>query len=74
MITNQNLRSPREQQEQHGLVPNARDKRQSRARTGVVAPYPTRGEIVKRAAGAFYTPILFSPGTRRLVGLLKLLP
>ena len=45
-----------------------------RALTGLVAPYPTRGEIVKRAAGAFYTPILFSPGTRRLVGLLKLLP
>ncbi len=45
-----------------------------RALTGVVAPYPTRGEIVKRAAGAYYTPVLFSPGTRRLVGLLKHLP
>ena len=45
-----------------------------RALTGVVAPYPTRGEIVKRAAGAFYAPILFSPATKRLVGVLKRLP
>lgn len=45
-----------------------------RALTNIVAPYPTRGEIVKRAAGAYYTPLLFSPGTRRLVGLLKRLP
>lgn len=45
-----------------------------RALTGVVAPYPTRGEIVKRAAGAFYTPVLFSPGTRRLVSVLQRLP
>lgn len=45
-----------------------------RALTNVVAPYPTRGEIAKRTASAFYTPILFSAGTRRLVGLLNLLP
>ncbi|MBL8560458.1 MAG: FAD-dependent oxidoreductase [Hyphomonadaceae bacterium] len=45
-----------------------------RALTGVVAPYPTRGEIIKRAAGAYYTPFLFSAGTRRLVGLLNKLP
>ncbi|MBT9445339.1 MAG: FAD-dependent oxidoreductase [Hyphomonadaceae bacterium] len=45
-----------------------------RALTNIVAPYPTRGEIVKRTAGAYYTPLLFSPGTRRLVGLLKRLP
>lgn len=45
-----------------------------RSLTGVVAPYPTRGEIVKRAAGAFYTPLLFSKGTRRLVGALQRLP
>jgi pyruvate/2-oxoglutarate dehydrogenase complex dihydrolipoamide dehydrogenase (E3) component len=45
-----------------------------RALTNIVAPYPTRGEIVKRAAGAYYTPLLFSPGTRRLVGFLKNLP
>lgn len=41
------------------------------ALAGVVAPYPTRGEIVKRLAGQWYSPILFSPRTRRLVSLLK---
>jgi pyruvate/2-oxoglutarate dehydrogenase complex dihydrolipoamide dehydrogenase (E3) component len=38
---------------------------------GVIAPYPTRGEIVKRLAGQWYSPILFSPRTRKLVSLLK---
>lgn len=38
---------------------------------GYIAPYPTRGEIVKRLAGQWYTPILFSTRTRRLVSLLK---
>lgn len=38
---------------------------------GVIAPYPTRGEIVKRLAGAWYTPVLFSDRTRRLVSFLK---
>jgi pyruvate/2-oxoglutarate dehydrogenase complex dihydrolipoamide dehydrogenase (E3) component len=42
-----------------------------RALTGPVLPYPTRSEIVKRAAGAYFTPTLFSPGARKLVGLLK---
>ena len=41
------------------------------ALAGMVAPYPTRGEIVKRLAGGWYSPILFSPRTRRLVSLLK---
>jgi pyruvate/2-oxoglutarate dehydrogenase complex dihydrolipoamide dehydrogenase (E3) component len=36
----------------------------------LVMPYPTRSEAGKRAAGSFYTPALFSPRTRRLVGLL----
>ena len=40
----------------------------------VVAPYPTLGEIGKRAAGNFYAPRLFSAGTRRLVRLLQRLP
>ena len=35
-----------------------------------IAPYPTLGEVGKRAAGSFYTPKLFSARTRRLVGLL----
>lgn len=43
----------------------------ARALTGPVLPYPTRGEIWKRAAGAYFTPTLFSPGTRRLVSVLK---
>lgn len=36
----------------------------------VIAPYPTLGEISKRAAGSFYTPALFGKRTRRLVRLL----
>lgn len=39
--------------------------------TGMIAPYPTRGEINKRLAGQFYTPALFSDRTRRLVSVLK---
>jgi hypothetical protein len=41
------------------------------ALTAYVAPYPPRGEIVKRLAGAYFTPILFSGRTRMLVSLLK---
>jgi len=36
----------------------------------MVAPYPTLGEINKRAAGSFYTPKLFSDRTRCIVRLL----
>jgi pyruvate/2-oxoglutarate dehydrogenase complex dihydrolipoamide dehydrogenase (E3) component len=50
------------------------EKRSVRSLTGPVLPYPTRGEIVKRAAGAYYTPKLFSPATRVLVNLLKNIP
>ena len=40
-----------------------------------LAPYPTLSEASKRAAGAFYTPTLYGPRTRRLVGLIqRLLP
>jgi pyruvate/2-oxoglutarate dehydrogenase complex dihydrolipoamide dehydrogenase (E3) component len=39
--------------------------------TGMIAPYPTRGEINKRLAGQWYTGALFSPATRRLVSVLK---
>ena len=35
-----------------------------------IAPYPTRGEISKRAAGSFFTSSLFSERTRRLVRFL----
>jgi len=37
---------------------------------GIVAPYPTLGEIGKRAAGSFYTPSLFSERTKRIVRFL----
>ena len=42
--------------------------------TGMIAPYPTLGEISKRAAGAWYTPSLFSDKTRRVVRFLQKLP
>ncbi len=44
------------------------------ALAGAVLPYPTLGEISKSAAGRFYTPKLFSPWVRRLVGFLLRLP
>ena len=38
----------------------------------MVAPYPTIGEINKRAAGAYFTPRLFdSTGIKRLVGFVQ---
>ena len=40
----------------------------------VIAPYPTRGEISKRVAGAYFTPTLFSDRTKRVVGWLQRLP
>ena len=40
------------------------------ALAGMIAPYPTLGEISKRAAGSFYTPRVFGKGMKRLVGLL----
>lgn len=37
---------------------------------GCIIPYPTRGEISKQIAGAFYAPVLFSKKIRRLVRFL----
>ncbi len=38
----------------------------------MVAPYPTLGEVNKRAAGAYFTPRLFdSPMVKRVVGLVQ---
>ncbi|MEQ8396712.1 FAD-dependent oxidoreductase [Thalassobaculum sp.] len=37
---------------------------------GLVVPYPTRTEVVKRAAGSWYMPKLFSSRTRRIVRFL----
>ncbi len=42
--------------------------------TSTIAAYPTLGEINKRAAGAYYTPSLFSDKTRKIVGWLQKLP
>jgi pyruvate/2-oxoglutarate dehydrogenase complex dihydrolipoamide dehydrogenase (E3) component len=43
-----------------------------KAFTDYIAPYPTRGEALKRAAGAYYAPALFSARARALVRLLAL--
>jgi pyruvate/2-oxoglutarate dehydrogenase complex dihydrolipoamide dehydrogenase (E3) component len=40
------------------------------AMAGTIAPYPTRGEASKRAAGGFYADAMASPWTQRLVRLL----
>ncbi len=42
-----------------------------KALAGMIAPYPTLGEVSKRAAGSFFTPKLFSAGTRKLVRFLS---
>jgi len=36
----------------------------------MIVPYPTLGEVSKRAAGSFYTPSLFSERTRKIVRFL----
>ncbi len=40
----------------------------------MIAPYPTLGEVSKRAAGSFFTPTLFGEGTKRLVRFLARFP
>jgi pyruvate/2-oxoglutarate dehydrogenase complex dihydrolipoamide dehydrogenase (E3) component len=42
-----------------------------RGMAGWVPPYPTRGDMGRALASAHYSPVLFSPRTRRLVSLLK---
>ena len=37
----------------------------------MIAPYPTLGEINKRVAGSYFTPVLFSERTRRIVRFLQ---
>lgn len=41
------------------------------ALASMIAPYPTLGEVSKRAAGSFYTSSLFSDRTRRVVRFLS---
>ncbi|MBT4934263.1 MAG: FAD-dependent oxidoreductase [Rhodospirillaceae bacterium] len=38
----------------------------------MIAPYPTLGEVSKRAAGSFYTEALFGPRTKKLIRFLRL--
>ena len=38
----------------------------------MIAPYPTLGEVSKRAAGNFYTASLFGPRTKKLIRFLRL--
>ncbi|MFN3578273.1 MAG: FAD-dependent oxidoreductase, partial [Tabrizicola sp.] len=39
---------------------------------GMIAPYPTLGEVSKRAAGAYFSPKLFeNPGLKRLVRFIQ---
>ena len=40
------------------------------AMAGMIAPYPTLGEVGKRVAGSYYTPSLFSERTRKIVRFL----
>ena len=42
------------------------------ALAGMIAPYPTFGEASKRAAGGFFTPLLFSERARKIVRVLGL--
>ncbi|NIA67815.1 FAD-dependent oxidoreductase [Pelagibius litoralis] len=41
------------------------------AMANLIAPYPTLGEVNKRAAGSYYTPSLFSERTRKIVRFLQ---
>ena len=41
------------------------------AMAGMIAPYPTLGEVSKRVAGAYYTPSLFNDRTRMAVRFLS---
>lgn len=41
--------------------------------TSAVAPYPTRGEVFKRAAGKYYEPTVFGPFARMLARILTAL-
>ena len=42
--------------------------------TNFISPYPTRSEVVKRAASAHFTEALFGNTAKRLVGLLQRIP
>jgi hypothetical protein len=46
------------------------DKQKIGKIAGLIAPYPTLGEVGKRAAGSYYTPSLFSERTKKIVRFL----
>lgn len=48
------------------------NKQKIRSFTNFIAPYPTRGEISKRAGSAFYTKTLFSDKTKKLIKTLSI--
>jgi len=41
------------------------------AMANMIAPYPTLGEVSKRAAGSYYTPTLFGARTQKIVRFLQ---
>ncbi len=45
-----------------------------KALTNFISPYPTRAEIVKRSASAYFAPTVFGASAKRLVGLLQRIP
>ena len=51
-----------------------KQKHKISALADMIIPYPTYSELSKRAAGAWYTPALFSAKTRLLASLLQKLP
>ncbi|HLF58385.1 MAG TPA: FAD-dependent oxidoreductase [Alphaproteobacteria bacterium] len=48
-----------------------KEKLKVSAIAGMIAPYPTLGEVNKRAAASFYAAAIFSPMVRRLVRFLS---
>ncbi len=42
--------------------------------TNFISPYPTRTEVVKRAASAHFADTVFGPGAKRLVSILQRIP
>lgn len=40
--------------------------------TSFISPYPSRGELIKRAAGSWYTDLIFGPKFKKLAGFLSL--
>ena len=51
------------------LIPTVKSRAKISSLTGMVLPYPTRSEAIKRAAGAYLSPKFFSPPVRRIVRL-----